>query len=486
MILITALLSIVLAVLLLSKPTFALRDQFSARRKQPIWHEDALFMESFGKVYTDLNSDHSRQLMEDYHQQAPHVTHFCFLVHGYMGFSKDLSYLETVMRLLAEQRKHELVKGSSNTRHDIVVHCPTCNEHRTTDGVEKGGERLLEEILKTIRSTMMAQKNDDDSNTELKQVTISLLGNSLGGIYCRYSIARLMERTDNMVLDSAFKLHFRVFCTTATPHLGLSKHTYFPLPRAAEVGMAHTMGDTGKDLFRLNDLLKTMATSPEFLKPLELFRKRIAYANAFGTDFPVPTATAAFLHADSTSPHHPDQTDEILLDDQGCVVLDDNGLVVAVFHTPCQSDASNGNGSKEVASNGGAAVDHADDLAIMSNSLDSLGWKKVFVDLRNEIPVGVNLPRLRRGASSYLSDDEMSPLKNLKTRKVVGSGEVAEATRKAPDLNRIAWPLGHNMIVAFSRDKKRASFYKGGRPVVDALANELIEFIFAWELPVEE
>lgn len=88
MILITALLSIVLAVLLLFKPTFALRDQFSARRKQPIWHEDALFMESFGKVYTDLNSDHSRQLMEDYHQQAPHVTHFCFLVHGYMGFSK--------------------------------------------------------------------------------------------------------------------------------------------------------------------------------------------------------------------------------------------------------------------------------------------------------------------------------------------------------------------------------------------------------------
>lgn len=279
MILITALLSVVLAGLLLSKPTFALRDQFSARRKQPIWHEDALFMESFGEVYTDLNSDHSRQLMEDYHQQAPHVTHFCFLVHGYTGFStvsdgrrvfwnvcfmrivltcigrfdcvmcmvQDLSYLETVMRLLAEQRKHQLVKASSKTRHEFVVHCTTCNEHRTKDGVEKGGERLLEEMLKIIRSTM-AQKNDTDSNTELKQVTISLLGNSLGGIYCRYSIARLMERTDNMVLDSAFKLHFRVFCTTATPHLGLSKHTYFPIPRAAEVGMAHTMGDTGKDL----------------------------------------------------------------------------------------------------------------------------------------------------------------------------------------------------------------------------------------------
>ena len=229
-----------------------------------------------------------------------------------------------------------------------------------------------------------------------------------------------------------------------------------------------------------------MATSPEFLKPLERFSKRIAYANAFGTDFPVPTATAAFLHADSTSPHHPDQTDDNLQVDEDCVVLDNNGLVVAVFNTPCQPDASNDRATKGGARNDSATLDHSDDLAIMSHSLDSLGWKKVFVDLRNEIPVGVNLPRLRRGASSYVSDDEASTLRNLKTRKVVGSGEVAEATRKSPDLNRITWPLGHNMIVAFSRDKKRASFYKGGRPVVDALANELIEFIFAWEVPAEE
>ena len=238
--------------------------------------------------------------------------------------------------------------------------------------------------------------------------------------------------------------------------------------------------------FRLNDLLKTMATTPEYLKPLEQFRKRIAYANAFGTDFPVPTATAAFLHADSTSPHHPDQLDKILKDDEGCVVVDDTGLVVAIFHTPCQPDTRNAEHARAEAPNSIKDFDHADDLAIMSNCLDSLGWKKVFVDLRHEIPVGVNLPRLGRSASSYMSDDETPALHILKKRKVVGSGEVAEATRKAPDLDRIAWPLGHNMIVAFSRDKKRASFYKGGRPVVDALANELVDFIFDWELPVEE
>ena len=88
MILISLLVSVALAVFLASGPAIGLRDPFIARRKQPIWHEDALFMESFGKVYTDLNSDHTKQLMEDYNQQTPHVTHFCFLVHGYMGFSK--------------------------------------------------------------------------------------------------------------------------------------------------------------------------------------------------------------------------------------------------------------------------------------------------------------------------------------------------------------------------------------------------------------
>ena len=92
MILIAFLLSVVLAVSLVSKPIVVafVRETISSRRKQkhPIWHEDALFMESFGKLYDDLNSESTKQLMDDYHQQEPHVTHFCFLVHGFAGFSK--------------------------------------------------------------------------------------------------------------------------------------------------------------------------------------------------------------------------------------------------------------------------------------------------------------------------------------------------------------------------------------------------------------
>lgn len=62
--------------------------------------------------------------------------------------------------------------------------------------------------------------------------------------------------------------------------------------------------ETGRDLFRMSKLVKTMCTCPSYLKPLRSFRKRIAYANAYRTDFVVPTSTALFLNHESTYPHH--------------------------------------------------------------------------------------------------------------------------------------------------------------------------------------
>ena len=56
--------------------------------------------------------------------------------------------------------------------------------------------------------------------------------------------------------------------------------------------------------FRITNIIKAMCTSTKFLKPLRAFRKRIAYANAYDTDFPVPLQTAAFLNHESTYPHY--------------------------------------------------------------------------------------------------------------------------------------------------------------------------------------
>jgi hypothetical protein len=58
------------------------------KASHPNWNEDELFMENFGELYKELKSSSAMQLMESYNQLPSHVTHFCFLVHGYSGFSK--------------------------------------------------------------------------------------------------------------------------------------------------------------------------------------------------------------------------------------------------------------------------------------------------------------------------------------------------------------------------------------------------------------
>ena len=392
------------------------------------------------------------------------------------------------MQVLVEKEKRKIIEQQQTNpalpRQDMIVHNLVANERRTTDGVVNGGERAVQEMMDTIRRYMAEKEGTGD-------ITVSVVGNSLGGIYGRYAIARFAEicAADNetMMLDHKYKLHFNTFCTTATPHLGISKHTYLPLPRMAEIGVAHSMGLTGMDLFRCNDLVKSMATSIKYLKPLGSFRKRIAYANAYGTDFPVPVGTAAFLSDQSTYPHYFEDAKEY---DNGCgEVVDNSGLVIATMHTP--PNISNPNGE-------GFLFDSEcdDDLVQMSNALDSLGWKKVFIDVRKEIPIGVSLPRnISRKLAPYdaengFSDDLHKKLDDLKAQKgtSVESREIKEAISSSVPLrqSRLSLPLGHNMICAFSRSRISTLMNKGGRPVVDSLAKELVEDIFAWTSDVVE
>lgn len=525
----------------------------------------------------------------------PDVTHFCFLIHGHRGLSKDLAYFQTVMQREAaiEKKRNGLIgvivaedghnndddgvksmeknDNSQNTenngntgscdaimdsehfeiqdgisphnvhgtkkRHDMVIYSSVANEGKTTDGIENGGDRLVEEIRTVIDAEMQkrypeilrkeAIEDNKESNSastsrttngedKIHDVTISMLGNSLGGLFARYAIAKLVERhcikevravevkdvqkdifnsvrtkikkkflneedanendddddvleEECWILDGKYRLHLNIFCTTATPHLGVSGHTWFRIPRTAEIGVAHAMGNTGRDLFRLNDLLHKMATDPIFLGPLGAFRKRICYANCYGTDFVVPAGTAAFLSENSTYPHH-------FSDDY---ILDEHGLVIAALHTPA------GVGEDK------ETEEHSDDLHQMSSSLDRLGWKKVFVDVRKQMP-SVEIPKvLRRSSAPGLETSEggegnkasatiTNKVEQLKKRKIVQSKDVADAVSSSVD-NRVALPLGHNMIVAFSRNRVFTYANKAGRPIVDSLAKELVEDIFKWD-----
>jgi len=513
----------------------------------------SLFLSSAETAYRDLappfnimDDNNTNATPEDISNVVPgsNVTHFCFLIHGHRGLSRDLAYLQAVMqRWASEELRRQKgdtkdVKTDDNTsdsketikrKHDMVVHNAICNEGKTQDGVENGGDRLVEEMRQVIDMEMKkrhpeipdargaiddssvgdeneagaintedSQKNNSAVSTEepkIYDITISILGNSLGGLFGRYAIAKLVERycvkedddsaegkpssAPCWILDGKYRLHLNIFCSTATPHLGVSGHTWVRIPRTAEIGVAHALGQSGKDLFRLNDLLHTMATSPTFLKPLGAFRKRIAYANCYGTDFAVPPGTAAFLSENSTYPHK-------FADD---FIMDENGMVIAALHTPTYEGGLN----EEL-------EEHSDELHEMSASLDKLGWKKVFVDIRKEMPsveLPMSLRSLRQSSepkggdsgSNHSSRSESSigsaeeniqDFQALKKQKVVSSRDLASAVT-TPEDNRVALPLGHNMIVAFSRSRLSTFLNKGGRPVVDALAKELVADIFSWD-----
>ncbi len=431
------------------------------------------------------------------------TTHFCFLVHGYQGRSGDLSYFETVLKHrafvegnhqnLKEKNQFEtdddfvLVSAITNkkdgqesdspTTQDMVVHNCVCNEGKTNDGVIKGGDRLVDEIKETIHSNMERRaRNEKDESNKLCDITLSMIGNSMGGLYARYAIAKFIERhcvaetpptkgeegICSWILDCKYRLRLDSFCTTAAPHLGVSEHTWIRIPRFAEMGVAATMGETGKDLFRLNNLLYTMSTDSTFLDPLACFRKRIAYANCYGTDFPVPVGTAAFLSEKSSYPHQFMSNSKI---EQEC------DLVTATLMTSANEEKID-------------AKEPLDELHEMSLSLDRLGWKKIFIDLQKEV-LSITVPSLvcdTESKSDNQPDDEIDLCGLKKSKKIVASKDIANVVyRKNGNDNRIVLhaPFGHNMIVAFSRDRLSTFLNKGGRPLVDALAKDLVQDVFA-------
>jgi len=318
--------------------------------------------------------------------------HYVFLVHGWLGNDLEMSYLAEAFnknifgeeedieneqngeppstkrvkrsssRLSTALQKESNDSGEEVANHpEIIVHSVKCNVGKTHDGIRNGGTRLANEIINFIQSDTVKRWKEGDNNNDddVCNVTFSLVGNSLGGLYSRYALSKIpyeipLSNNDNGDdEDNSSKKKIRlfpnIFCTTATPHLGVSQHTYLPIPRLAETIIGTGMGATGRDLFRLNSdvmnngaaakvnaaaaktvkrlssfrmwqgidsdadeeatedesecVIRNMCLRDEFLVPLRNFRQRIAYANAYGTDFQVPCQTAAFLNDNSGVGH---------------------------------------------------------------------------------------------------------------------------------------------------------------------------------------
>ncbi len=144
----------------------------------------------------------------------------------------------------------------------------------------------------------------------------------------------------------------------------------------------------------------------------------------------------------------------------------------------------------------------------MSSALDQLGWKKVIVDLRNEMPMKLPvpsrprniLPRIvnkwskdtrdsrdeeekttQKGNELELGANVASPSEesNHSQSEILESRDVASAYSIPDDF--IGFPLGHNTMVAVAQSRFTFVF-KGGRPLMDKLALEMIDEILKYDI----
>ena len=553
-------------------------------------------------------------IAEEHQQYAPPTSpvkpmvHYIFLVHGIFGNDQEMGYLakafqkiappsngdetsdlqhtkrvkrsssELTQQMLADHRRElgELVANAP----PIVVHSVKCNVGKTHDGIRNGGARMANEVTNFIRSDV--QQRIGDKTIASQNVTYSIVGNSLGGLYARYAVSllpyQLQLHQHNPASTATIHLHPNVFCTTATPHLGVSRHTYLPLPRFAEAAIGAGMGTTGRDLFRLNSqkdlasaaaenvvgvaergvrrlsalrpkgkgeedssrdpgeedfagdsedavmtnadddlemecIIRNMCLQDKYLAPLRHFRRRIAYANAYGTDFQVPCLTAAFLHERSGVGHFVETSRDLPPPPVGAPQGSEEGnpesstemgdseeqsgvpsFIVATVRTETTTQPQSPTKARSDAS-------PSDDLLRMSQSLDALGWTKVFIDVRDRIPVprlakpmwlrppcgsldelirergGLTFASLSSSGLSAANDASESRLKVDANELILTSQELAQSTNAGDSID---FPLGHTVMVANSKNEKYSELNSQGRPVMDKLARDMVQEILGF------
>jgi len=265
-----------------------------------------------------------------------------------MGTSHDLEYLS----------------GRLQASGCIVLQSKANEMLRSLNGINEGGRLLADEIETATKSI------------DLKR--ISIVGNSLGGLYARYAVNCLYNNYDGTVAG----LSPHCFITIATPHLGIRDFTYINLPLPLKEALSFALHTTGRDLMLGGDrldpregIIYRMATSESFLLPLRAFKKRRAYANV-DKDFVVPLATAAFISVDQANKLREKYTTKF-------GIVEEMAIPSSPDYTLSQSD------------------NVVNDMIL---SLDSCGWDKTLVHFNTKIPSAHNkISALRRGPQ-WISD----------------------------------------------------------------------------------
>ena len=424
--------------------------------------------------------------------------HLVVLVHGYMGSEREQAYLgEALMhqsKLILQKQQEEEQCDISNaesaftcnnnvngTNHNFVVMRSKANAQKTMDGVAKGGERLAQEVYDWMQEqAALIQRTQGQKKPVM---TLSLVSNSLGGLYSRYAVAELQDlvaqqQENHQTAALPFQFQPLLFCTTSSPHLGISRETFIRLPAMAEVLLAKVMQQTGADLLGVDSPLVTThmcstnsstnnnnvldnRSGNRYLQALSQFQKRIAVANAYNTDFLVSVTSGAFLsssnstNGDGHSPHfvmthnhtppHPHATPNHRKRQHR--LMKNKHVALQVVTAEQQHHGSSTGDADSPAS-------EDDKHNECARALDSLGWHKIFLDTRDVFP-----------AWSVLSTPTLSS-----TKSSFSSHELREHFSRYGTL----LPFAHPINMANAKTDWYRELTKLGRPIMDSLAELLI------------
>jgi hypothetical protein len=232
--------------------------------------------------YDNLNLNHYRPKVERVHR----MKHLVVFVHGLQGSASHGKYLKERLEAMNLEEDNDSI---------LQVMLSKCNSgilksfFTTGDGIDVGGIRLLQEIEQFLRKS------------EYQYDSISLIGSSMGGLYCRYVTSCPEWKT----LLEEFNLRPLLFITLATPHL--SNRTILT-GISAIAGMVMFGRSASQLMLEDADLLLHKLTFPEALSELNRFHSRIVYSSCM-EDHLVPFTTGAFLPHLPTLESEDDNTD---------------------------------------------------------------------------------------------------------------------------------------------------------------------------------
>lgn len=435
--------------------------------------------------------------------------YFIFRIIGYKNVSTNSAKASIIAAALEEAIQLQLhLKESSIQEEQVISYTNTCNDYMTHDGIDAGGNRLASELIDVIEQKTRSYCSSGNKN--VTDISISFLGVSLGGLYSRYALAKLHElftadktanNNNNMTMTIAgngeheksieLNVHFNSYYSYASPHLGLVNNTFIPLKRFVEKALAEITGKTGQDVFFKNDLLYRMATEPYFLDALSLFQKRVAFGNAFNTDLMVTTGTSVFLHQKNEYPQYilkdDEQNSEERCEDNLAISspyqnsLAAKKMICGSFvtkredshkfsHIIKQTESEIKKKTAQAESSTDDAIENEKKSLQMSLCLDSLGWTKILVDVRSEIP-SISLIK----SSSQDSDDSITNQDFEQSKTLLSKFSAAK------DGLRIALPLGHRIVMGsptpFLKKEKQTAAY----PLIGLMVNSFVKDTFSFQ-----